>query len=265
VTQLWVTIPKGTKALAGSLEEGSSKSEADAQLESILGRAWKLFELKEAGYWVTDRTLVELAHERADDPVRGFVTASGYLLDLGDGSVVREWTGLPVAALRFAKLRASRGGVLSVKEAALYPGDIVNRRIRWDEDSAKDVVSERPREASDYAQLHALASPLEPLLKALKTQLKNPLNPSDAVGLLAARRFGTAGDTLVAEDAAGGRLVIRDPKKASFATTRNLRYAVGAFGPGSLAVRLYFDLRERAIFGQALALIVGDKHIRLGV
>jgi uncharacterized Zn finger protein len=265
VTQLWVTIRKGKKALEGLLEEGASKSEADAQLESILGRAWKLYELKEAGYWVTERALIELAHERADDPVREFVGATGYLLDLGDGTVVREWTSLPAAAMRFAKLRASRAGVLAVKEAALYPGDVVNRRIRWDEDSSKDVVSERPRAASDYARLHALAGPIEPLVKALRGQLKNPLNPSDAIGLVVVQRFGAAGDALCAEDAAGGRIVIRDPKKAAFATSRNLRYAVGAFGPGSLAVRLYFDLRERAIFGQALALIVGDKHIRLGV
>jgi hypothetical protein len=85
------------------------------------------------------------------------------------------------------------------------------------------------------------------------------------VGLLAVKRFGLAGDLLVAEDAAGERIVIRDPKKTAFRTTLNLRHAAGAFGTGSLVVRLYFDLSERAVFGQALALIVGDKHIRLGM
>lgn len=270
VTQLWVTIRKGRKALEGKLEEGASQSENDAQIESILGRAWKLPELKEAGYWVTDRTYVELAHERSDDVVTEFASASGYLLDLADGSIVEEQTALPQQALKFGgKLRSSRGGVLSVKEAALYPGEVLNRRVRWDE-KANDMVTERPRGAADYSAVHAHSKQLEPLLKVFRNQIKNPLNPSEAVVLLSVARFGLSGQQVVAEDAAGQRLVIKDPRripwrKDAFKTTNNLRAAAGAFGPGSLAVRLYFDLVDRAVYGQALALVVGDKHLRLGM
>ena len=265
VTQLWVTVRKGRKALDGKLDEGLTQGEADAQVESILGRAWKLPELKEAGYWVKDRALFELAHERSDDPVIEMASASGYLLDLADGAVLEEQTALPYAALKFGgKLRASRLGVLSVKEAALYPGDVVNRRVRWDEKQA-DNVSERARTPADHAAVHALARPLDPLIKLLRAQLKSPLNPGAAVVLLAVKRFGLAGDALVAEDAAGARLTLRDARGAPFKTTLNLRQAAGAFGPGSLAVRLFFDPLERAVSGQALALIVGEKHLRLGM
>jgi SWIM zinc finger len=265
VTQLWVTVRKGRKALEGKLEEGATQGEADAQVESILGRAWKLPELKEAGYWVENRTLLELAHERSDDPVTEFQSASGYLLDLGDGSIVEEQTALPYQALKFGgKLRASRLGVLEVKEAALYPGEVVNRRIRWDEKS--DKVTERPRTPADFAVVHQHARPLEPLIKAYRTQIKNPLHPGDAVVLLAVKRFGLAGEVLSAEDAAGARLVLRDPRKAAFKTSLNLRSAAGAFGAGSLAVRLFFDPVERTVVGQALALFPsGDKHLRLGM
>ena len=83
--------------------------------------------------------------------------------------------------------------------------------------------------------------------------------------LVAIKRFGLLGDTLIAEDAAGARLVIRDPRKAVFKTSPNLRCAAGAFGPGSLAVRLWFDLLERAVYGQALSLIAGEKILRLGM
>lgn len=275
VTQLWVTIRKGRKALEGKLEEGASQGEADAQVESILGRAWKLYELKEAGYWITGRTLIELAHERSDDPVTEFQSASGYLLDLGDGSVVEEQTSLPYAAVKFGgKLRSSRLGVLDVKEAALYPGDVVNRRIRWDE-KAPDAVSERPRAAADYAALHAHGKPLDAAIKLFRNQIKNPLNPDSAVVLLSVARFGLVGSALVAEDAAGGRLVIKDPRKAPFKTSRNLAHAAGAFaatpgragagGPATLAARLFFDPLERAVFGQALSLFVGEEHLRLGM
>jgi SWIM zinc finger len=264
VTQLWVTVRKGRKALEGKLEEGASQGEADAQVESILGRAWKLPELKEAGYWVTDRTLLELAHERSDDPVTEFQTASGYLLDLSDGSIVEEQTALPYQALKFGgKLRASRLGVLDVKEAALYPGEVVNRRVRWDEKA--DKVTERPRTPADYEAVRKHSQPLPPLVKLFRNQVKNPLNPAEAVVLLAVKRFGLAGDALVAEDEAGARLVLRDPRKAAFKTSLNLKSAAGAFGAGPLAVRLFFDPMERAVFGQALALFAGDKHLRLGM
>jgi len=265
VTQLWVLVRKGQKALTNKLEDGSSQREADAQLESILGYRWELPELKEAGYWVTARALFELAHERADDPITEFVGAAGYMLDLGDGSIVREWTSLPYQALKWSSLRPSRMGTVLVKEAALYPGELINRRIRWDDRPVAGAIHERPREAADYARLHGFAKPLGPLLSAFKDQLKNPLHPREAVVLLAVHRFGLVGSLLVAEDAAGQRLILRDPEGAPFATARNLRHAAAAFGPGSLAVRLHLDPIERAVYGQGLALIVGEKHVRLGM
>lgn len=263
VTQLWVTIRKGRKVLEGKLEEGTTQGENDAQVESILGRAWKLPELKEAGYWVTDRNLYELAHERHDDQVTEMAQASGYMLDLSDGSVHREWTGIPFNALKFAKLRMSRTGVVSIKEGALYPGDVVNRRVRWEE--KPDIVTEHPRTAEDTAKVHSLAKAFEPCFKAFQTQLKNPLDPTDAVFFVKVAKAGTIGEELVIEDAAGARIVMRDPSDGGFQTKRNFAYALGAFGPGSVAVRLWLEPVSRQIYGQALALIVGEKHIRLGM
>jgi len=265
LTQLYATVRRGKKALAGkTLEEGTSQSEADAQLESILGRAWKLPELEEAGYWVKERRFLELAHERWDDDITSFATATGYLIDLDDGSIVCDITSLPYQALPFSKLRASRQGTLLVKEAALYPGDLVNRRVRWDE-KGEGIVAERAREAGDYEALHKHAKSLDDVVKAMRNQLKNPLHPLDAVFLLAAKGFGLAGDDLVLEDEAMGmRLILRDQKgEARLPSTGALRHAAAAFGPGSLAVRVYFDLQTRSLYGDPLALFVGDEHLRL--
>jgi hypothetical protein len=264
VTQLWVTIRRGKRALEGKREEGTSRTEADAQLESILGKAWRLPELKAAGYWVEGRKLIELCHERVEDEITEFVTTTGHLLDLDDGSIVRETTSLPFQAMRFGKLRYSRSGVLLVKEAALYPGELCNRRIRWD-DKQPDIVTERPRTDGDLASVHRHARTLEACMKALREQLKNPLQPLDAVVLLQAARFGTVGDALVVEDATGARLVLRDPRGAPFRTTNNARHAAAAFGAGSLVVRLFFDPGARAVFGQPLALFAGAEHLRLGL
>lgn len=267
VTQLWVTVRKGKKVLEGKLEEGESKGEADAQVESILGKAWRLPELREAGYWTSGRKLLELAHERTDDHVTDKAVARGFLLDLESGDVLVEVTALPFIALNSekARLRTSRTGVLEVRQAALYPGDALNRRVRWDEGDP-EAVFERPRAAEDYALVHARARTLEAAVKLLREQLRNPLAPTDAVLLLGAKSFGlTAEDELVLEDSAGARLVLRDPPDTQYATTANLRHAAGAYGPGAVAVRLWFDPKERALFGQALALFAGDKHLRLGM
>jgi hypothetical protein len=263
LTQLYTTVKRGKKALDGRVaDEGTSQSEADAQLESILGRAWRLPELKEAGYWVKDRRFLELAHESHDDTITEFVTATGYLVDLDDGSIVCDVSALPYQALPFQKLRPSRRGTLEVKEAALYPGDVVNRRVRWD-DKAEGIVRERLREPADHEAVHRHAKPLEPVLKAMRNQLKNPLHPLEAVFLVAAKRFGLAGKELVLEDEAGARLVLRDPKGTKLPSTGALRHAAAAFGPGSLVVRIYFDLTSRALYGDPLALFVGDEHLRL--
>lgn len=265
ITQLWVTVRKGKKVLEGKLEEGDSKSESDAQVELLLGRVWQLPQLKEAGYWTSARKLLELAHESHDDPLLEMVSATGYLLDLDDGSIHVEVTPLPYKALQFGgKLRMSRQGVLEIKEAALYPGEVANRRIRWNEKDP-EACHERAREAADYAKLHGHAKTVEQAIKAYRDQIKNPLSPQEAVFLIKAARFGMVGEQPVLEDSAGGRLAFRDPREAIYPTTRNLAQAAGAFGPGTVAVRLWFDLGERAVFGQALALIVGDKHLRLGL
>ncbi len=258
--QLHAMVRRGTKALSGQLEGGAV--EVDAMIESIVGRRWQLPDLKQAGYWVTGRKLVELSHERTDDDLTEFATAVGFLLDLEDGSVVREVTALPYRVLKFEKLRSSRRGTLLVSEAALYPGEVANRRIRWDEKTT-GIVEERSREPADYAALHRHAKPIDDAVKALRSQLKNPLHPLDAVLLIAAARFGMIGSELVVEDAAGTRLIMRDAPDARLPATTALRHAAAAFGPGSLAVRLYFDLPSRTIYGEPLALFVGDEHLRL--
>jgi hypothetical protein len=266
--QLWATLRKGQRLLEGKAEEGDSKGEDDAMIEALLGRAWKLSELKEAGYWITGRSLIELAHTRREDTVVEMLTTEGYLLDLGDGNVHVEQTSLPFAAARRpdARLRHARTGVVEIREGALYPG-AVNRRVRWSDKN--DSASERPRSPEDYRKLHTLARPLEAATKALKEQLKNPLLGQDAVFLLEARRFGETrwrGEPVPAmEDSAGQRLLFRDPPDASFPTSQNLAHAAAAHGPGSAAVRLWYDPVERRIFGQALALFVDEKHLRLGM
>jgi hypothetical protein len=263
ITHLHAMVHRGIKLLDGRLgTEGSSATELDATYDLILSKRWHLPDLKHAGYWATNRTFLELSHERRDDDTLEFAEATGFLLDLGDGSIVREWTALPYNVLKFQKLRISRRGALVVSEAGLYPGEMVNRRIRWDE-KTEGVCTERIREVSDYEALHSHAKPIDTIIKAFRGHLRNPLHPLDAVFLVAGARFGTIGTDLIVEDAAKDRLVMRDMHGAIVSATTALRQAAAAYGPGSLAVRLHFDLPSRTICGEPLALFVGDEHLRL--
>lgn len=267
LTHLYAMVRRGIKLLDGRLAaEGASAMEVDGTYDLILNRRWKLPELKHAGYWVTNRTYLEMAHERRDDDTLQFAEATGFLLDLTDGSIVREWTALPynVFRSRFAtqRLRESRRGALMVSEAALYPGEMTNRRIRWD-DKVDGTCTERTRQPGDYEALHSHAKPIVEIIKAFRSHLRNPLHPLDAVFLVAAKRFGTLGTDLIVEDAAKDRLVLRDKEDAIVSGTIALRQAAAAYGPGSLAVRLFYDLPTRVIHAEPLALFVGDEHLRL--
>jgi hypothetical protein len=263
ITQLHAMVRRGIKLLDGRLEaEGASAFEMDATYDLIVNRRWQLPDLKHAGYWATNRTFLELSHERRDNEALEFAEATGFLLDLGDGSIVREWTALPYNVLKFQALRISRRGALDVSEAGLYPGEMLNRRIRWDE-KTDGICVERLRQPSDYEALHSHAKPIDAVIKAFRGHLRNPLHPLEAVFLVAASRIGTIGTDLIVEDAAKDRLVMRDMHEAIVSGTIALRQAAAAYGPGSLAVRLHFDLPSRSICGEPLALFVGDEHLRL--
>jgi len=263
ITHLHAIVRRGIKLLDGRLAtEGANATDIDATYDLILHKRWQLPDLKHAGHWVTNRSYLELAHERREDDTLEFAEATGFLLDLGDGTIVREWTALPYAVLKFQKLRASRRGTLEISEAGLYPGEMANRRIRWDE-KVDGICVERTRQASDYEALHTHAKPIAEVLKAFRNHLRNPLHPLEAVYLVAAARVGMLGNELIVEDAAKDRLVMRDTYGAIVSGTTALRQAAAAYGPGSLAVRLHFDLPSRSIYSEPLALFVGDEHLRL--
>ncbi len=263
ITHLHAMVRRGIKLLDGRLAaEGATTADIDATYDLILSRRWHLPDLKQAGYWATNRTFLELSHERRDFDELEFAEATGFLMDLTDGSIVREWTALPYNVLKFQKLRVSRRGTLVVSEAGLYPGEMINRRIRWDE-KTDGICVERVRYDSDYEALHTHAKPIDTVIKSFRAHLRNPLHPLEAVFLVAATRFGTIGTDLIVEDGAKDRIVMRDMHGAIVSATTALRQAAAAYGPGSLAVRLHYDLSSRTICGEPLALFVGDEHLRL--
>jgi hypothetical protein len=270
VARLWALVRKGKKVLDEWL--ASEESAPDAAVASMLGKRWQLSELLASGFAVRGVSLLELAHELHEDEITENVITTGHLLSLDTGDIWQEKTIIPFQALRAKNIyhRSSRAGVLLVKEAALYPGPHVNRRVRWNERDPEAAI-ERPRTAADYQRLHALARPLDEALQRYREQRKDPLAAQEAVFLLDAAKFGLLPlsapnpGALVMEDRAGKRLVFRDPPWAREPTTETLAVAVAGHGPGSVVARFWLDPQERNVYGQALALVVGEEHLRLSL
>jgi hypothetical protein len=271
LTRLWSMVRKGKRYLEEKLEEGESQHDADAVVEELLGRVWKLEELKERGHARQNVELLELAYERYDDRVREERVEQSFLLDLGDGTVFVERSYRPQAALTRTKEKESHEGLVTVPEAAVYPG-FVNRRIRWEM-----IPKVRDPQSADWQRLHGVAlAGLDLALQRFKEQLKNPLAPDEAVVLVRIAdicRSTVAGSSaLCAVDAKGTRLLLEDSPLARYRSSRNVLAAAGAaqndghlVQPASLLVRQWVGLQDHAVRGQPLALVAGDQRIRLSM
>jgi hypothetical protein len=260
VVRLWAMVRKGRAHLEAKLEEGETQNDADAVVEDLLGHDWKLTELKEKGFTRSNLELLELAYERFDDAVRAERFEQSLLLDLGDGAVYVDLNMRPFSALEKTKEKETYDELLTVTEAAVYPG-FANRRIRWEISAAK----RRPAMSADWARVHTAALPtVEAAVAKYKEQIKNPLGPAEAVFLLQAAEFVStaAGTALV--DGKGTRLVLRDSPVMRTRTAALMDAAGGGRTPPvSLLTRFWVGLGDNAIYGQPLALVAGGNLLRL--
>lgn len=282
VAQLWQTTQKGKAYLDERLDADDTQADADAVMEGILGKTWQLTELKEHGYWGTDLKLIELAYERYDDHARAQRMEISHLLDLNDGRCLQGLTMRPFKGMKFINEQPSYTQVLTIAEAAIYPG-YINRRVRWKGgETAEDVTKAHLKAA------YAKALPdFKPAFDALKQQMKHPLAPREAVFLVQVAKVGPVGDQVVLEDARGMRLeatnrprddapldsrkrrASKKKKRAGGPEPVNLsclEQAAGEFADKEPAVlaRLYLLPVASRVVAEPLALLTPDRHLRLG-
>jgi hypothetical protein len=269
LTRLWAMVTRGQKHLAQMPQGGEPRDEADAVVEELLGRVWRLDELRAKGHVQRGLELFALACERYDDRVRDERIEQSFLVDLADGAIYVDRAVVLPPALDRAEAPETRDGALRIVEAVVYPG-FVNRRIRWD----LAAGSSRKIEVGDFDRIHGVALPaVEMAVQRLKEQLRDPLAPDDAIQLVRVRDVRRVRGELCAVDETGASLVLRDSPLARYRSLGNLATAVGAAldpatraleQPVSLLVRFYVGLADEAIYGQPLAMVVGRRHIRLG-
>jgi hypothetical protein len=263
IGHLWATVQKGRNYLDNKLSADENQAEADAVMEEVLGHAWQLTDLKEKGYARPDLNLLELAHERFDDPARESRIEISHLLDLDDGSVRAAITYRPFKGMSKIPEQPSWMQPITVPEAAVYPG-FINRRVRWEKGS--EVMQLADKKSGHLKLAHSLAAPeFDKVLAEFRKQLKHPLAPREAVAWVRCQTVGKVGERVVVEDAKGVRIEALDRKK-DYSNVANLVRAAGELRKQpALLARLYVLPLPNVIVAEPLALVSPEKHLRLGL
>ena len=252
-------IKKSRTFLQDKLEAGSYSAE-DTLLFEALGGVWKLEDLHAIGAYRENARLVQLSFDVSYDEAKKEHVERGWWIDLDTGAIDQSLNLRPAKALKYVRGEDSRFELLEVPVLCTYPGE-GNRRIRW------DGASSRPLAAEEQAALPGLAQPsLAAALKATKNQIKNTLLPKFLAVLVPIGQLGKIGDTLVLEDPAGARVVLRDRPEDSpdHASVHRLTLLPGEIPAGSALFGLmFYDEGDQSLCLHPYSIVTRSEIIRL--
>lgn len=252
-------VKQGRAYLQRRLEDPDLKPETDSAIAAWLGHAWQLRELKDAGLIETNAELVQLAFNTHDDPARQEYIDTGVWMTLSNGRIGLTQNFRPYKAAKFIKSDDSFFQVAQVPELCVYPGD-VNPRIRW------EGMVPRPQEAKDLEAIRRHAqTDFAAVIKQVKTHLKGPLADKQPIYALQFKQLGRIGETLVAEDGKGDRLVLTDAGMAEEPASCHLLSLLPpeSFAGHTLIARFRHDLDTRQLRIKPLSIVTASTIIRL--
>ncbi len=259
LSRLHALVKQGRAYLQRRLADPELKPETDSAIAAWLGHAWQLRELKDVGLVETAAELVQLAFNSHDDVARQEYVDTGVWMTLGSGRICLTQNFRPYKAAKFIKSDDSFFQVAQVKELCVYPGD-VNPRVRW------DAMVPRPLEPSDLAKVRGFGrSDFAAVVKDVKTHLKSPLADKQPIYALNFRQLGRVGETLVAEDAQGERLVLTDAGMAEEPPSCHLLALLprASFAASTLIARFRLNLDTRKLQIKPLSIVTATNVIRL--
>lgn len=260
VAKLSTMVRKGRAVLGQRIDgEETTAGEADAFVEELLGKVWQLTELREKGFVLENASLVELAYERFEDEAREEQVETSWLLELGSGEIHRDCAYVPLRRVGKDAAKQNHEGVVSVPDAAIYPG-LGNRRVRWD----AGAESVRPLDAAARAAMVARAQPVAAAVSAYTTQLKNLLAPDERVALVQVAKLGRVGETLMLEDPAGGRLAFSEDARSAPAL-RVLELIGWPSGAQAIVVVLVADFFTGRVLARPLSIVTATSLLRLSL
>ena len=259
LARLHATIKQGRAYLTKRLEDPNLALPTDSAIAAWLGHAWQLADLKTCGLVEPNAELVQLAFNSHDDPARQEYTDTGIWMTLGNGRIRVTQTFRPYKAAKFIKSDDSFFQVAQVKDLCVYPGG-VNPRVRW------EGMVPRPLEPKDLATIRKSGRPdFAAAVTEVKGSLKGPLADKTPILALNFKTIGRVGDTDVAEDAKGERLVLTDAGMAEEPASCHLLPLLpkDALSGQTLIARFRHDLDTRKLQIKPLSIVTPTNIIRL--
>jgi hypothetical protein len=259
LSRLHALVKQGRAYLRRRLDDPELKPETDSAIAAWLGHAWQLRELKDAGMVETDAELLQLAFHSHDDPARQEVVDTGVWMTLHNGRIGLTQNFRPYKATKFIKSDDSFFQVAQVKELCVYPGD-VNPRVRW------EGFLPRPLAPDDLRRVRGHGRPdFAAVVKEVKGHLKAPLADKRPVYALNFARLGRIGNSVVAEDAQGERLVLTDAGLTEEPASCHLLSLLprDLLAGQTLIARFRHDLDTRKLQIKPLSIVTPEVVVRL--
>jgi len=259
LARLHATIKQGRAYLAKRLENPNLAIPTDSPIAAWLGHAWQLDELKASGLVEQDAELVQLAFNSHDDRAREEFIDTGIWMTLGNGKIRVTQTFRPYRAAKYIKSDDSFFQVATVKELCVYPGGL-NPRVRW------EAMLPRPLEPKDLMTIRNHGQPdFATAAKEVKGTLKSALSDRTPILALNFKTIGQVGETFVADDSKGERLVLNDIGMAEEPTSCHLLPLLPreALCGQTLIARFRHDLDTRKLQIKPLSIVTPSAIIRL--
>lgn len=256
---LHATIKKARVFLNSKLEAGDFSAE-DSVLYEALGGVWRLEDLRAIGSFRENVRLIQLSFDVSYDEAKKEYVERGFWLDLDQGTIGQTLNYRPIKALKYVKADDSCFDVLQIPVLYEYPGEL-NKRIRW------DGCTTRAATAEEMQSLPKLTvSGIAEAVKTAKGQMKNTLLPKYIPALLPVGQIGSIGESLVLEDPAGNRMVLRDRREdgQDHASVHHLKDLPADVVPGSAVFGMvFYDEADHRICLHPYSIITPDRVIRL--
>jgi hypothetical protein len=259
LARLHATIKQGRAYLTKRLEDPGLAVPTDSPIAAWLGHAWQLGELKSCGLVEQDAELVQVAFNSHDDKAREEFVDTGIWITLGNGKIRLTQNYRPYRAVKYIKSDDSFFQVAQVKELCVYPGG-PNPRVRW------EAMVPRPLEPKDLATIrgHGQAD-FATAVKEVKGTLKSPLADRTPILALNFKTIGQVGESFVAEDGKGERLVLTDTGMAEEPASCHLLPLLPkeALASQTLIARFRHDLDTRKLQIKPLSIVTPSGMVRL--
>ncbi len=182
--------------------ENEALEDDNSVLYEELGGIWQLERLKQLGLYKENARLIQLSFNVYYDAGREEYIDLGYWADIESGEIFAAVNYRPIKALKHVKQEDTIFELAEIPALTWYPGGL-NRRARWEQASFTPLTPEL------LVQLRQKASTdIATAVKAVKNQIKNPLEDDFAALMVSFRRIGKIGNDTVLEDNTGATIML---------------------------------------------------------